>query len=159
MGFRRRTRRRAVIAGAAVAHHHDKKMAEQMQAAPQEEYAPPEQVAYAPPPPDPYAQVEHDARLAALYAQNATLLGRQFTVLDRASGSTDMGNVSLAIPSIHPFIGIESLPAVNHQHEFAAACILPPADRAIVDGAVAMAWTALDVAGDESERARLLEPN
>ena len=34
------------------------------------------------------------------------------------SGSTDMANVSLAIPSIHPMLGIDSLPAVNHQPEF-----------------------------------------
>jgi hypothetical protein len=67
-----------------------------------------------------------------------------------------MGNVSLAVPSIHPFIGIESLPAVNHQPEFAAACVRPPADRAVVDAAIAMAWTAIDIALDDDQRARLL---
>jgi metal-dependent amidase/aminoacylase/carboxypeptidase family protein len=105
----------------------------------------------------PYAHVEHDAGLVAAYARNAAALGRSLTVLDRPSGSTDMGNVSLVVPSIHPFIGIESLPAVNHQPEFTAACIRPAADRAIVDGAVAMAWTALDIASDEDERRRLLQ--
>ena len=105
----------------------------------------------------PYAQVEHDPGLAAVYARNATELGRTFVDMDRPAGSTDMGNVSLAVPSIHPFIGIDSLPAVNHQPEFAAACATPPADRAIVDGAVAMAWTALDIAADEGERGRLLQ--
>lgn len=104
----------------------------------------------------PYAQVEHDPGLAAVYARNATELGRTLVDLDRPSGSTDMGNVSLAVPTIHPFIGIDSLPAVNHQPEFAAACVLPPADRAIIDGAVAMAWTALDIGADEGERERLL---
>jgi len=70
----------------------------------------------------------------------------------RAAASTDMGNVSLAIPSIHPGIGIDSLPAVNHQPEFAA----PSADRALRDGAVALAWTAIDCATDEAVRTRLL---
>lgn len=104
----------------------------------------------------PYAQVEHDASLAAIYQRNAVELGRSFTELDRPSGSTDMGNVSLIMPSIHPFIGIDSLPAVNHQPEFAACCVRPAADRAVVDGAVAMAWTAIEIATNEIQRARLL---
>ncbi|MCA2221971.1 hypothetical protein [Nonomuraea aurantiaca] len=37
------------------------------------------------------------------------------------------------------------LPAVNHQPEFAAACATPAADRAVLDGATAMAWTAIDL--------------
>ncbi len=56
--------------------------------------------------------------------------------------STDMGNVSLVVPSIHPYIGIGSLPAVNHQKEFAAHCVTPAADQALVDGAIGLAWTA-----------------
>jgi amidohydrolase len=108
----------------------------------------------------PYAEMEHDAALAALYRRNAEALGRSFPdlgmLLQRAAGSTDMGNISLAIPSIHPLIGIESLPAVNHQPEFAAHCATPAADRAVVDGALAMAWTAIDVATDRTLRDRLI---
>jgi amidohydrolase len=108
----------------------------------------------------PYAEMEHDPALAALYRRNAEALGRSFPdlgmLLDRAAGSTDMGNISLAIPSIHPFIGIDSLPAVNHQPEFAAHCATPAADRALVDGALAMAWTAIDVASDATLRGRLI---
>src|SRR5579884_3865003 len=72
-------------------------------------------------------------------------------------GSTDMANVSLAIPAIHPMLGIDSLPAVNHQPEFTAACVTAAADRAIVDGAVGMAWTVADIASDDDERRRLME--
>ncbi len=60
--------------------------------------------------------------------------------------STDMANVSLAVPSIHPMLDIDSSPAVNHQPEFAAAAITPAADRAVRDGALAMAWTIVDLA-------------
>ena len=67
-----------------------------------------------------------------------------------------MGNVSLALPSIHPAIGIDSLPAVNHQPEFAAHCISPAAEKALVDGSLAMAWTAVDLATDTKVRQRLL---
>jgi hypothetical protein len=45
-------------------------------------------------------------------------------------------------PSIHPAIGIDSMPAMNHQPEFTAHCIKPAADQAILDGTLAMAWTA-----------------
>jgi hypothetical protein len=53
-------------------------------------------------------------------------------------------------------VGIRSLPAVNHQPEFAAHCITPDADRALVDGAIAMAWTAIDAALIADVRERLL---
>jgi metal-dependent amidase/aminoacylase/carboxypeptidase family protein len=55
-------------------------------------------------------------------------------LLERAAGSTDMGNVSMALPAIHPFIGINLLPAVNHQPEFTAPCIKEEADQALHDG-------------------------
>lgn len=60
--------------------------------------------------------------------------------------STDMGNVSQIVPAIHPYIGIGSLPATNHQPEFAACCVGPDAEAALVDSAVALAWTAIDQA-------------
>src|SRR5437870_4915638 len=75
----------------------------------------------------PYAEMHHDHAIAAHYRRNAEALGRSFpemgAALERTAGSTDMGNVSLALPSIHPLIGIASLPAVNHQPEFTAHCI------------------------------------
>ena len=52
-------------------------------------------------------------------------------------------------------IGIASLPAVNHQPEFTAHCVGPEADRALLDGALALAWTAVDVATDDVLSARL----
>jgi hypothetical protein len=57
-----------------------------------------------------------------------------------------MGNVSLRMPSIHPCIGIDSAGAMNHQPEFAAACVNASADRAVLEGSLAMAWTAIDLA-------------
>src|SRR5438874_13373569 len=57
--------------------------------------------------------------------------------------------------SIHPMIGIASLPAVNHQPEFTAHCVTAAADQAVADGALALAWTAVDVASDPAFAARL----
>src|SRR5437870_5412684 len=109
---------------------------------------------------EPYAEMEHDREIAGLYRRNAETLGRVFPdlgmLIERAAGSTDMGNISLAIPSIHPYIGIDSLPAVNHQPEFAAHCATAAADRAVADGALAMAWTAVDLATDAALRQKLV---
>jgi amidohydrolase len=108
----------------------------------------------------PYAEMHNDPDLAAVYMRNAMSLGRNFAAaegkFERAAGSTDMGNVSLVLPSIHPMIGINSLPAVNHQPEFTAHCITPDADKALMDGALSMAWTAVDISKDESLRSRLM---
>ena len=107
----------------------------------------------------PYAEMHHDPALSSLYRANAEALGRSFLDLgddERMAGSTDMGNVSLAVPSIHPSIGIDSLPAVNHQPEFTAQCVTPVADKALLDGAIAMAWTVIDAVADDQLRERLM---
>jgi metal-dependent amidase/aminoacylase/carboxypeptidase family protein len=106
----------------------------------------------------PYAEMRHDTDIAALYQRHAESLGRTFPdpASESFAGSTDMGNVSLVIPSIHPMIGINSLPAVNHQPEFTAHCITAAADKTIIDGALAMSWTAIDMAVDERLKQRLI---
>lgn len=109
----------------------------------------------------PYAEMHYDREMGALYQKNAEALGRNFPNLgpaaSRLSASTDMGNVSLALPAIHPMIGINSLPAVNHQPEFTAHCIKADADKAVLDGALAMAWTAVDMAQNAAVRQRLMQ--
>jgi amidohydrolase len=108
----------------------------------------------------PYAEMLHNFDMVAIYQRNAESLGRTFPDLgaagERALGSTDMGNVSLTLPSIHPMIGIDSLPAVNHQPEFTAHCVTVAADKAVIDGSLAMAWTAIDIAADDGLRQRLM---
>jgi amidohydrolase len=108
----------------------------------------------------PYAEMRHHEAMAALYRRNSEALGRRFPDLGewetRPTGSTDMGNVSLSMPSIHPMIGINSLPAVNHQPEFTAHCVTADADKALGDGAVAMAWTCIDLATNADVRESLM---
>ncbi|HEY8374653.1 MAG TPA: M20 family metallopeptidase [Pseudonocardiaceae bacterium] len=106
-----------------------------------------------------YADLVPDQWLADAYRAAITQLGR--TPLspqeERAFpvGSTDMGNVTRALPAIHPTISIDCGDAVNHQPEFAAACVTPSADRAVLDGALALAWTAVAAATDAEQRERL----
>lgn len=108
----------------------------------------------------PYADLKPDRAISAAYKRNAESLGRTFPDLgvlgERMAASTDMGNVSHALPTIHPMIGIDSMPAVNHQPEFAAHCVTDIADKAVVEGSLAMAWTAIDLATDEATRDRLM---
>ena len=95
-----------------------------------------------------YSELRTDPTLIRLWEVNATALGRDYSRDTNGEPppvfSTDMGNVSLAVPSIHPLVGIDSEGASNHQPAFARACIGETATRAIYDSAVAMAWTVID---------------
>ena len=103
-----------------------------------------------------YSEFEPDADLVELYRANATTIGRPAFKRRRALGSTDMANVSLTIPTIQPMVSIECAGSSNHQPEFATHCAGPSADRAIVEGGLSMAWTAIDLATNPALRARLL---
>ncbi len=70
--------------------------------------------------------------------------------------ATDLGNVSQVIPSIEPYVGIGGLVG-NHSPEFAAQADTDEAYRAMLDGGIALAWTALDAATDPALRTYLLE--
>lgn len=106
----------------------------------------------------PYSEFQMDEPMADIYRANAETLGRVFAPPTQrtVNASTDMANVSLVIPAIHPTLDIEALPAVNHQAAFAEHCISLVADRALLDGAKAMAMTVVDLA-TSTERERLLE--
>jgi amidohydrolase len=96
----------------------------------------------------PYEDLISNAVMADLFKKNAAALGRTMArgVDMPTGGSTDMGNVSHIVPAIHPFLAIDAGDAVNHQPEFAAATITPSGDKTIRDGALAMAWTVIDLA-------------
>jgi amidohydrolase len=105
----------------------------------------------------PYSEFAPDLEIGELYRRNAEALGRHFPELPpRKGGSTDMANVSLRMPTIHPMIQIDAKGASNHQPEFTAACITQSADRAVRDGALAIAMTVADLATVEPVRQRLL---
>jgi amidohydrolase len=97
-----------------------------------------------------YQDLVSDPVLAALYDANSKTLGRPLVPGAQrdpsTGGSTDMGNVSHVVPSIHPFLDLHCLPAVNHQAEYAAATLTPAGDQVLRDGALGMAWTVLDLA-------------
>jgi metal-dependent amidase/aminoacylase/carboxypeptidase family protein len=93
-----------------------------------------------------FKELINDPELMKFFQENMTLLGEKITLLEPndADGSTDVGNVSHAAPTIHPdiFIG-SSLSA--HTPEFAAATGSPYAQERLLIGAKAMAMTAIDL--------------
>ncbi len=97
-----------------------------------------------------YDELDSNPLMTELFAANSQDLGRTMArgrdLPSGQTGSTDMGNVSRLVPTIHPMLGINSLPAVNHQAEFAAHTITEHGERAIRDGALGMAWTVIDLA-------------
>jgi amidohydrolase len=98
----------------------------------------------------PYEDMVNNPVMVELFAANAAALGRTMgrgaDEEPGAAGSTDMGNVSHVVPSIHPFLTINPGEAVNHQPEFAAHTVTADGRKAIHDGALAMAWTIIDLA-------------
>jgi amidohydrolase len=96
----------------------------------------------------PYADLRTNESLCDLFTQNAARLGRTVAAPDADTdvvGSTDMGNVSYVVPSIHPMIAVAPRGVSIHTPEFARHAAGPAGDAAVLDGAKAMAMTVADL--------------
>jgi amidohydrolase len=95
-----------------------------------------------------YAPLRSNGPLAEAYRRNGEALGRRFVDIKNVStGSTDMGNVSQVVPSIHPTFGVGQM-IFNHSPEFTAAAATDAAHESMLQAAEAMAMTGIDVALD-----------
>ncbi|MFE2914251.1 M20 family metallopeptidase [Kitasatospora indigofera] len=105
-----------------------------------------------------YADLRQDLAIGRSYQAAAEALGRVVPQSDPSvlGGSTDMGNVSHLVPTIHPMIGYDCGDTIMHNPAFTRFGTSPQADLAVLDGGLAMAWTALDLALDPAHRASLL---
>jgi amidohydrolase len=94
-----------------------------------------------------YAPMNNNMILAGLFKQNLESLGRQVEAFDPhfGLGSTDMGNVSQVVPSIHATIAIAPPEALIHTPEFAAAAASQAGHTGLLDAAKAMAMTVADI--------------
>ncbi len=96
-----------------------------------------------------YADMIDNGPMVESYVANAARLGR--TVRDprrigkAVVGSTDMGNISYLVPSIHPMIQVAEEGVAIHTVDFAAWARSDAGDRAVLDGAKAMAMTVVDL--------------
>ncbi|MGD9702648.1 MAG: M20 family metallopeptidase [Acidimicrobiia bacterium] len=104
----------------------------------------------------PYADMRDNGPLVASYAANAAQIGRVVADPDQLGrhvvGSTDMGNVSYLVPSIHPMVQVAPAGVPIHTPEFATWARREEGDRAVLDGAKAMAMTAVDLWSDAQLR-------
>ncbi|MGA0839065.1 MAG: M20 family metallopeptidase [Pseudomonadales bacterium] len=93
-----------------------------------------------------YLDLKSNAPLADVFRAHGEALGRQF--LEPAAlggaGSTDMGNVSHRVPSIHPMLACAPAHVVIHHPDFAQWAASDLGDRAVLDGARALALTAAE---------------
>jgi amidohydrolase len=93
-----------------------------------------------------YLPMRNNTALAAAYRANAESLGRTFLdVKIDSTGSSDMGNISEAVPSIHPMFGVGAM-ALNHTPGFTEVCATEAAHASMVQVAQALAMTGVDVA-------------
>ncbi|MEY2423961.1 MAG: hypothetical protein QOI95_4028 [Acidimicrobiaceae bacterium] len=97
-----------------------------------------------------YADMVDNRTMLDLYTANAASTGR--TLIDPSAGggdqvvgSTDMGNVSYLVPSIHPMIKVAPAHLSIHTPEFAEYTASADGDQAVIDGAKAMAMTVADL--------------
>ncbi len=96
-----------------------------------------------------YAAGRWNHALARAFRRNAEELGRRFVepelIPASVGGSTDMGNVSQRLPTIHPVLEMCPLGVAGHSHEMATWAASERADEVVVDGAKALAMTGVDV--------------
>ena len=92
-----------------------------------------------------YEDVVANPTLSDLYESNAGNLGVVFEKTDVPRGSTDMGNVSYVVPSIHPMYKIGDGTRRNHTREFTAITNTPEAHQNTLTAAKAMSMTVVDV--------------
>lgn len=106
-----------------------------------------------------YAAMRSNRPLAEAYRRNLVALGRKIRERRplRATGSTDMGNVSAVAPAIHPSVAIAPPDVGAHSPAFPAFAASEDGHRGLLDAAKAMAMTAIDVLTDPDLRQRMEE--
>ena len=103
-----------------------------------------------------YAPLRTNSLLAQLFTQNMESLGRKVQPPFRHGlGSTDMGNVSQVVPAIQPFVAITPPDTPEHSPEFAAAAASEAGNRGLLDGAKALALTAVDLLAEPEVMTRV----
>ena len=102
-----------------------------------------------------YKDMVNNMTLARRFGAHLEALGRPAVETDASlgAGSTDMGDVSHAVPSIHPYLGIvDPGSALCHEHRFAAAAGSDRGTRTALDAAKALGRTAVELLSDAGLR-------
>jgi amidohydrolase len=96
-----------------------------------------------------FSAINNNFVMAHLFQDNIATLGVTMPLGDelKSASSTDVGNVSQIIPTIHPFMGIAPGAVPTHSPEFAKAAATDSALKRMLEAAKAMAMTAIDIIG------------
>jgi amidohydrolase len=94
-----------------------------------------------------YDALVQDEDLSARWSEAMALFGHDVSrAAGLSGGSTDMGNVSQVIPTIHPWIGIPGVSSPVHSYAFAAGADTDAAYDVMLQAGIGMAWTVASVA-------------
>ena len=96
-------------------------------------------------------------KLDDLFAKYATKMGEAVIDDDFGFGSTDTGNVSHVVPTIHPHIKIGSRNLVGHTHRFREAAGSAHGDQALIRGAKILALMGLELIENQAELNEIVE--
>jgi len=104
-----------------------------------------------------YEPLIQDDDLAAHWTNAMDAFGKDTSpAAGLSGGSTDMGNISQVIPSLHPWLSIPGADVPIHSHDFAALADTPEAYEVMFEAAVALAWTIAAAATTPTERERFV---
>ncbi|ALV47156.1 amidohydrolase [Arthrobacter alpinus] len=104
-----------------------------------------------------YEPLSQDDDLAAHWTAAMDFFGKDTSpAAGLGGGSTDMGNVSQVIPSLHPWLSIPGADVPIHSHAFAALADTPEAYTVMFEAATALAWTTADAASNPQQRQRFI---
>jgi metal-dependent amidase/aminoacylase/carboxypeptidase family protein len=90
--------------------------------------------------------MKNNLALAQLFQKNMSSLGRDMVISESGSSfSTDMGNISQVVPSLHAMVKIAPAGFSHHTPEFAQAALSEAGMKGLSDGAKSLALTAFDL--------------
>jgi amidohydrolase len=95
---------------------------------------------------EPYAEVLDNTPILNAYMKNSESIGRIIQPSENGGvvGSTDLGNVSHVVPSIHPMVKVAPEGTAIHTVDFERCAKSTEADKGLLDSAKSLAMTVLD---------------
>jgi amidohydrolase len=97
-----------------------------------------------------YSERKNNKPMASRIGEHLSALGHDVGTPspDEPGGSSDIGNVSLRVPSIHPYLQIVDRGVPGHSEAFRDAAVEDRAHQALLDMSTALAWAGAELLSD-----------